>query len=81
MLELAEVLASGRDVLITPDGPRGPCYQVQEGVISTAQITGLIIVPVAYHLNWKIRLKSWDRFQVPLPFARCAITLPRRGIA
>jgi len=67
----------GYDLAITPDGPRGPCYHVQEGVISTAQITGLIIVPVAYHLNWKFRLKSWDRFQVPLPFAVCDITVGR----
>jgi len=63
----------GRDLAITPDGPRGPCYQVQDGVISTAQLTGLPIVPVSYHLNWKFRPKSWDRFQIPLPFARCRI--------
>jgi len=63
----------GFDLAITPDGPRGPCYEVQEGVISTAQLTGLPIVPVSYHLKWKFRLKSWDRFQVPLPFARCEI--------
>jgi lysophospholipid acyltransferase (LPLAT)-like uncharacterized protein len=44
-------------------------------VISTAQLTGLPIVPASYHLNWKIRLKSWDRFQVPLPFARCEVTV------
>jgi len=70
---------------ITPDGPRGPCYQVQTGVISTAQLTGLPILPVSYHLNWKFRPKSWDRFQVPLPFARCRIRVgeivrvPREG--
>lgn len=63
----------GFDLAITPDGPRGPCYEVQEGVISAAQLTGLAIVPVAYNLNWKIRLKSWDRFQIPLPFARCEV--------
>ena len=63
----------GHDLAITPDGPRGPCYQVQDGVISTAQLTGLPIVPVSYHLNWKFRPKSWDRFQVPMPFARCRI--------
>jgi lysophospholipid acyltransferase (LPLAT)-like uncharacterized protein len=63
----------GYDLAITPDGPRGPCYVVHEGVISTAQLTGLPIVPASYHLNWKIRLKSWDRFQIPLPFARCEI--------
>ena len=36
----------GHDLAITPDGPRGPCYIVQEGVISIAQLTGLPIVPV-----------------------------------
>jgi hypothetical protein len=44
---------------------------VQEGVMSLAQLTGLPIVPVSYSLNWKIRVKSWDRFQIPLPFSRC----------
>lgn len=63
----------GHDLAITPDGPRGPRYIVQEGVISAAQLTGLPIVPVSYHLHWKIRLKSWDGFQVPLPFTRCEI--------
>jgi hypothetical protein len=65
----------GYDLAITPDGPRGPCYEVQDGVISAAQLTGLPIVPVSYHLNWKFRPKSWDRFQVPLPFARCRISI------
>jgi len=67
----------GLDLAITPDGPRGPCYVIREGVIATAQLTGMAIVPVAFHLNWKIRLKSWDRFQIPLPFARCDITTGR----
>ncbi len=59
------------DLAITPDGPRGPCYVVQDGIISLAQLTGMPIVPVTYNLGWKIRLKSWDRFQIPLPFSRC----------
>ena len=77
---LREMVSRGRrghDLAITPDGPRGPCYIVQEGVISTAQLTGLPIVPASYHLNWKIRAKSWDGFQIPLPFARCEITVGR----
>ena len=73
--EMVSCAERGCDLAITPDGPRGPCYFVQEGVISTAQLTGLPIVPVAYHLNWKIRAKSWDRFQIPLPFARCEVTV------
>lgn len=67
----------GHDLAITPDGPRGPCYQVQEGVIAAAQLTGFPIIPTVYHLNWKIRVKSWDRFQIPLPFARCEVTTGR----
>lgn len=67
----------GYDLAITPDGPRGPCYKVRDGVIATAQLTGLPIVPASYHLNWKIRLKSWDRFQIPLPFARCDVVTGR----
>lgn len=73
---LREMVALGRaghDLAITPDGPRGPRYVVREGVISAAQLTGLVIVPVSYHLSWKIELKSWDRFQIPLPFCRCDV--------
>ena len=71
LLELTTWAARGYDLAITPDGPRGPRYVVQAGVMSLAQLTGLPIVPVSYHVNWKIQMKSWDRFQIPLPFARC----------
>jgi hypothetical protein len=75
LLELTSWAERGYDLAITPDGPRGPCGVVQEGVLSLAQLTGQPIVPVTYHLNRKFRLKSWDRFQVPLAFAICAVTL------
>jgi lysophospholipid acyltransferase (LPLAT)-like uncharacterized protein len=65
------------DIAITPDGPRGPRYQIQPGLLRLAQATGRPIVGVTYHLKWKHELKSWDRFQVPLPFSRC--TLVTRG--
>ena len=73
LLELTTWAERGYDLAITPDGPRGPCYVVQEGVISLAQLTGLPIVPVTFRLGWKWRLKSWDRFQVPIPFSRCDV--------
>ena len=75
LLEMTTWAKQGFDLAITPDGPRGPCYTVQEGVTSLAQLTGLPIVPVSYHLNWKVRANSWDRFQIPLPFARCVVNL------
>jgi len=75
LLELTSCSERGLDLAITPDGPRGPCYIVQDGVMALAQLTGRAIVPVSYHLSWKWRLKSWDRFQVPLPFTRCVAEL------
>jgi lysophospholipid acyltransferase (LPLAT)-like uncharacterized protein len=75
LLELTRQAERGNDLAITPDGPRGPRYVVQEGVISLAQVTGLSIVPVTWNTTWKICVKSWDGFQIPLPFARCEMVL------
>lgn len=73
LLELTTWAERGYDLAITPDGPRGPLYVVQDGVTSLAQLTGLPVIPVSYQTSWKIHLKSWDRFQIPLPFARCVV--------
>jgi lysophospholipid acyltransferase (LPLAT)-like uncharacterized protein len=77
LLELTTWAERGYDLAITPDGPRGPRYVVQEGAMSLAQVTGLPVVPASYYLNWKIQPNSWDRFQIPLPFSRCEITVGR----
>ena len=75
LVELNTWAERGYDLAITPDGPRGPRYVLAEGTITLAQITGLPLVPVAHNLNWKWQLNSWDRFQIPLPFARCDVRL------
>ena len=75
--ELVTMIKRGYDIAITPDGPRGPFYVVQDGVLALAQVTGLPVVPVSYHLDRKIQLKSWDRFQIPLPFSHCEIVIGR----
>ena len=49
LLELTTWAERGYDLAITPDGPRGPCYLVQEGVMSLAQITGLPIIPFSFY--------------------------------
>jgi len=59
------------DLVITPDGPRGPRYQVQSGLLRLAQATQRPVVAVTYHLAWKFQLKSWDRFHIPIPFSKC----------
>jgi lysophospholipid acyltransferase (LPLAT)-like uncharacterized protein len=71
LLEATSWLEKNYSVAMTPDGPRGPVYQIQEGIISLAQLSGRPIIPVSNFAQWKIRLRSWDRFQIPLPFSRC----------
>ncbi|MDB6108529.1 MAG: hypothetical protein JWR69_279 [Pedosphaera sp.] len=75
--ELTTWAKRGYDLAITPDGPRGPRYVVQEGVIALAQLTEMPIVPVSCHMAWKIRLQSWDQFQIPLPFSRCEMVFEK----
>ena len=75
LLELTSWAERGYDLAITPDGPRGPRYVVQEGAMSLAQLTGLPIVPFSFYAPRKIQVKSWDAFQIPLPFSRCILSL------
>lgn len=83
--ELVTWARKGYDLAITPDGPRGPCYKVQEGVIALAQLIGAPIVPATFIASRKWEFRSWDRFQLPKPFARCTmrfgplVRVPRRG--
>lgn len=87
LLELCSALENGFNVAITPDGPRGPKYEVQPGIITLAQVSGVPIVPVGVSVSRKTELRSWDAFQVPLPFSRCdavfgpLIHVPRNATA
>jgi lysophospholipid acyltransferase (LPLAT)-like uncharacterized protein len=73
--ELARLVADGYDVGITPDGPRGPKYHCEDGVISLAQLTQAPIIPVSYDLTHKITVNSWDNFMIPLPFTRATLRI------
>ena len=75
LLESARALRQKMDVAITPDGPRGPKYVADPGIIALAQVAGVPILPAGARISGKIQLRSWDRFQVPLPFARCELTI------
>ncbi len=77
ILQLAEVLASGRDVVITPDGPRGPAYELGPGIIFLAQKSGAAVVPMNLEYSHCWRLGSWDRFIVPRPFAKVRVLINR----
>jgi len=74
LLEATTWLERNFSVVMTPDGPRGPVYKMQDGIIQLAKVTGHPIVPFSTFTHWKIRLKSWDRLQIPLPFTRCDVS-------
>jgi len=71
--KLVAKAAEGHNIAITPDGPRGPAFRVNEGVIRLAQLTGARIIPVSYDATRKARLKSWDGFILVKPFGRVHI--------
>jgi len=60
--------------IITPDGPRGPRFKFKPGALLLAQMSGRPILPMAYAAShaWLIK---WDKFVIPMPFARIAIAI------
>jgi lysophospholipid acyltransferase (LPLAT)-like uncharacterized protein len=73
LLEMSRVLRAGREVAVTPDGPRGPRHAFAPGALVAAQRAGAAVVGVAAHVDRAWRLRSWDAFEVPRPFARITI--------
>jgi len=73
LLELAREVEDGHDLAITPDGPRGPAKSVAPGVAVVAHRAGAHVIGVAAFAPSAWRLKSWDRFLIPRPFARVSI--------
>ena len=60
--------------VITPDGPRGPRFKFKPGALLLAQMSGRAILPMAYAASraWLIK---WDKFVIPMPFARIVIAI------
>ncbi|MFZ9920410.1 MAG: lysophospholipid acyltransferase family protein [Terrimicrobiaceae bacterium] len=75
LLELVRLVRIGRDIAITPDGPRGPKYSLGPGVILLAQNTGARIIPMHAKFSRCIRMKTWDGFIIPLPFSEVSVTI------
>ena len=75
ILQLTNILASGGDAVITPDGPRGPAYELGPGIIFLAQKSGAAVLPVNMEYSSCWRLKSWDQFIVPRPFAKVRVLI------
>lgn len=67
---LIEKMGAGYDMGITPDGPRGPMYTVEPGVLVVTRRNNAPMILFGAEFGPAKRLRSWDRFYVPLPFSR-----------
>ena len=67
---IMKVLESGHSIVITPDGPRGPRFKVNPGLIAIARMAKVDIVPGTFSTQRRVVWKSWDRLIFPLPFGR-----------
>lgn len=68
--EMIQTLKNGQVVGITPDGPRGPNQVASLGVITLAKLARVDMIPITFSMSRNRRLKTWDRFLLPLPFGR-----------
>jgi len=71
LLALKQAVKTERaSAVMTPDGPKGPPERARAGAIKLAQLTGAPIVPVGLAIRGALRLKTWDRLELALPWAR-----------
>lgn len=73
MREMHELVQAGGQLVITPDGPRGPRHSINSGAAWLARATGAAILPVCVAVNRAFRMRSWDRMCIPKPFARLIV--------
>ena len=75
LVQLIRLLRQREKVAFTPDGPRGPRWKFQPGAVYLAAKTGLPIVPLAGSARHAHYFRSWDSFQLPLPFSRGVLNI------
>jgi lysophospholipid acyltransferase (LPLAT)-like uncharacterized protein len=77
LLGAVRELEAGYAVAFTPDGPRGPRRELKPGVVAAAQRGGAVVVPLHAEADRAWRLRSWDRFVIPMPGARVRVRYGR----
>jgi len=74
LIALKRLIEQGRIGVITVDGPRGPRHKVKDGAVYLAHKTGALLFPVRARPTAKhVFERSWDRFELPMPFCRCPV--------
>lgn len=78
---LIQKLREGHDIGITPDGPRGPLYTVEPGVLVVTRRSDASMILLGARFGRAFRFRSWDRFYLPWPFSRiklkCVLLMPK----
>lgn len=69
MVQLKRHMTEGGHVAITPDGPRGPKYSIQPGIVWLAHQTQADLIPVSVNAKWKLVLRNWDATEIPWLFS------------
>ncbi len=75
LAELVRLLKKDVKIAITPDGPRGPRWKIQSGVVYLAAKTGVPVVLLAASVKHAFYFKSWDSFQFPFPFSKAVLNI------
>ena len=70
LISAIKALKKGEEVAITPDGPKGPRYEVADGVVVMAQKTNSKLIIFSCQADRYWQFNSWDRFVIPKPFAK-----------
>jgi len=73
LAQLIKDIRNGKDAAFTIDGPRGPRYVAKQGPILLGFKTGAAIFCFHISMKHKIQLKSWDEFQIPMPFTKAVV--------
>jgi len=77
MREMIKLGGLGLDIAVTPDGSRGPMYDMKPGAVAVALKIGAPVILLSFNFSRAWRLKSWDRFYLPVPFSRIEVRVDR----
>jgi hypothetical protein len=78
LIQMIRAVRGGKSAAFTVDGPSGPIYQAKPGALLVAQKSGAAILPFSISLDRCWRLPSWDRIEIPKPFARAFVVIGER---
>ena len=71
--EIVDHLKEGYSTVVFPDAPRGPPFELKDGVLHMSLRSGVPIVSVRFRLSRYVKLKGWDRKRLPMPFGRIRV--------